>query len=195
MAITIGSLWVEGDYLYFSPQYGQTYRYLGLIGDYRSGAIPGSIWTDSDLIIRYIDSSNYERRFPYYSASTPTGIDSSINGSIWIESSKLCISSTYSTGSQKYKVSYHQDEGHTDNGSHSDHDDLSSSHSDSGAHGDSYTNHNDFSTVPGFHVDSYLNNGSHQDFSDISTTHADIEIPFYDTHIDYPQFVHGDFTA
>lgn len=193
MAITQGSVWVEGDYLYFVSSSGTTKRYLGSSIALRSGAVPGSVWIDDSGFLKYIDASNYEREYPYYSISTPSGINSAVIGSVWMESQRIFAASNYTGSSQIYKIDYHNDYGHTDNGSYSDHEDAGGAHADSGAHGDTYTNHNDYSTVPGFHVDSYLNTGSHTDFTD--STHADIDPVFSDSHVDSPEFVHTDFAV
>jgi|694.fasta_scaffold15007_2 hypothetical protein len=205
-----GSVWVQGDYLHFYVQIGnQYYRYLGTpvyinqgteenpnyVPAVRTNAVVGSVWVDNspnigDTGIHYIDSSKIERVILEKVFASPSGINSAIQGSLWIEKNQsnpstgnfnnvLCsVGGTVSPGLNT-KITYHGDSGHGDS-VHSDFSD--SSHSDT-SHSDAYTNHNDVNFWPIFHIDSYLNGGAHGDGS--TPSHQD-STEFNDSHSDIP---------
>ena len=104
MAVTAGSVWVQGDYLHFAAFTTTNYRYLGTFVAYRSTGIAGSIWIDA-ANLRYLDSTKNERYLPLGAASSPAGVASAINGSVWIEANRL----NSVEGSIKQKREYHTD--------------------------------------------------------------------------------------
>jgi len=156
MAVTAGSVWVQGDYLHFTPTTTTNYRYLGTYVAYRSTGIAGSIWIDG-ANLRYLDSANNERYLPLGSASTPGGVTSAINGSVWIENNRL----NSVEGSTKQKREYHTDIAFSDtyfsdtpfgNFSHLDETDI----------GIGFGNYAAFSNNPA-HSDSSFGDTVHQD--------------------------------
>jgi hypothetical protein len=175
MPVTAGSIWVEDQYLHFCPTTTTEYRYIGSYIANRPSGLVGSIWIDGENL-RYLDSNKDERTLPLGTASTPTGVSSAINGSVWIENNRL----NSIEGTVKQKREYHTDQSFSD---HLDHTDCV--HSDN-AHLDNYTNHSDFSTIPGLHVDQYSDTGPHFDFNDCSLGHGD---DAFFSHTDLPEFV------
>lgn len=173
MAVTAGSVWVQGDYLHFAASTTTNYRYLGTYVANRSPGIAGSIWIDG-ANLRYLDSANNERYLPLGAASTPGGVTSAINGSVWIENNRL----NSVEGSTKQKREYHVDVAHTDIFTDApDHDDVAFSNV---PHGDDYIDtHTDTSNFVQF----FNSHGDIQHWDD-----SEYYIEFLNSHSDTPSF-------
>lgn len=195
MAVTAGSVWVQGDYLHFAASTTTNYRYLGTFVALRSTGNAGSMWIDG-ANLRYLDSTLNERYLPLGSASTPTGVTSAINGSVWIENNRL----NSVEGTTKQKREYHADAPHQDvhgdtaqyhgDSPHDDiaHDDIAFDNSHSDSHGDGQFGQ--------FHDDTHGDahgDVAHGDFhsdsahDDVSWSHYDLTINV--TFANAPEFV------
>ena len=164
MAVTAGSVWVQGDYLHFAASTTTNYRYLGTFVAYRSTGIAGSIWIDA-ANLRYLDSTKNERYLPLGAASAPAGVASAINGSVWVENNRL----NSVEGSTKQKREYHVDVAHQDSHYDVDHDDVAFSNI----------------ALTSIHTDNHSD--GHYDVS-FENTHGDIiaTIYFANSHTDVP---------
>ena len=163
MAVVAGSLWVDGNYLYFTPTTTTEYRYLGTLVAARAGAIAGSIWLDNTAnVIKYIDSTGNERSLPQGTLDTPTGIASAIVGSLWIDNSVSRIYTVANVSGTIKRVEHHSDISFSNSHTDQAHSDVA--HSDA-AHSDVAFSNTPFSNV------SFANN------------HSDT------AHTDQPEFV------
>lgn len=171
MPVAAGSLWVEGTFLNFCPTTTTRFRYLGTFVANRAAGVAGSIWIDgADL--RYLDSNKDERVLPLGATSTPAGVASAVNGSIWIEGNLICSVE----GVTKQKREYHTDQPFSN--SHTDtHSDVFSNVPYTNSHGDqAFTN---FFNFPN-HTDNFFVN------SHIDDAHTDFhqDDPFFNSHTD-----------
>jgi hypothetical protein len=179
MPVIAGSVWVEGQYLHFCPTTTTEYRYLGTYVANRSTALAGSMWVEGQFI-RYIDSNKDERYLPLGAASTPAGVSSAINGSVWIENNRL----NSIQGLDKVKREYHGDTSHADDPGYDDHSDHLDQHTDT-PHGDNPPK-DTFYDFPMVYLDTpYQDGGPHQD----NTTHDDHSDHGDTPHADEPTFV------
>ena len=168
MAVTAGSVWVQGDYLHFAASTTTNYRYLGTFVAYRSTGIAGSIWIDA-ANLRYLDSTKNERYLPLGAPSAPAGVASAINGSVWVENNRL----NSVEGSTKQKREYHVDVAHQDD-SHYDIDHEDAAFSNIGFSSDHTDSHSDS------HVDVAFEN-THGDFTAyINFANSHTDVPFSD---------------
>jgi hypothetical protein len=181
MPVTAGSVWVQGQYLHFSPTTTTNYRYLGTFVANRSAGVVGSIWIDGQNL-RYLDNNKDERVLPLGSVSSPAGVSSAINGSVWIENVRL----NSIEGTVKQKREYHSDVSFADTSFGNTHTDIpfSSAHTDQ-SHVDFYSDsHSDQLIIEG-PTGPYPYSDSHND------SHADVD--YSDSHFDqFYSDAHGD---
>jgi hypothetical protein len=176
MPVTAGSVWVQGQYLHFCPTTTTNYRYLGTFVANRSAGVVGSIWIDGQNL-RYLDNNKDERVLPLGSVSSPSGVSSAINGSVWIENVRL----NSIEGTVKQKREYHSDVSFADTSFGNTHTDIPYTDGHQDQHGDNTPAEGQ----PGPHFDQYSDGHSDQAYSD---EHSDA--PHADTpHSDQPEFV------
>ncbi|MGE5585714.1 MAG: hypothetical protein ACM309_09350 [Bacillota bacterium] len=105
-----GSVWVNGNYLYYIDESGYKWRAIGTALGQIPVAKPGSLWVDGEYIY-YIDEAKNKRRCPRSIIRSTTGVP----GSAWVEGSYV-----HFLNASRQKTRVHEDWDDWDDNAHSD---------------------------------------------------------------------------
>lgn len=186
-----GSMWVQGDYLYWRDSANTRWRFLGSSIATPAGAKKGSVWMEANTI-HYIDETAGVERSVSGPAIAAAPAEAKA-GSVWIDTGYVPSSANgqlHFLGDTSHEFWAHNDTAHTDVtfvNSHTDVTPHTNTHNDS-PHGN--THNNTFEPLGHFDFGDYYEHADgHNDApAPYSNSHSDV--PHQNiTHVDKPETV------